>query len=39
MQIAGNWKMYKGPRETREFCAAFTPPAGHEAVNCPPFGS
>ena len=39
MQIAGNWKMYKGPRETREFCAAFTPPAGVEAVLCPPFGS
>ena len=39
MQIAGNWKMYKGPRETREFCAAFSPPAGVEAVLCPPFGS
>ena len=21
MLIAGNWKMYKGPDETREFCA------------------
>ena len=39
MLIAGNWKMYKGPRETREFCAAFSPPAGVEAVLCPPFGS
>jgi triosephosphate isomerase len=37
--IAGNWKMYKGPRETQEFCAAFRPPDGVEAVLCPPFGS
>jgi triosephosphate isomerase len=37
--IAGNWKMYKGPGATGEFCAAFTPPAGVEAVLCPPFGS
>ncbi|MGZ4320127.1 MAG: triose-phosphate isomerase [Gaiellaceae bacterium] len=37
--IAGNWKMYKGPGETREFCAAFEPPAGVEAVLCPPFVS
>jgi triosephosphate isomerase (TIM) len=37
--IAGNWKMYKGPGATREFCAAFTPPAGVDAVLCPPFGS
>jgi triosephosphate isomerase (TIM) len=39
MLIAGNWKMYKGPGETREFCAAFTPPGGVDAVLCPPFGS
>ena len=39
MLIAGNWKMYKGPGATREFCAAFTPPAGVDAVLCPPFGS
>lgn len=39
MLIAGNWKMYKGPRETREFCEAFSPPAGVEAVLCPPFAS
>jgi triosephosphate isomerase len=39
MLIAGNWKMYKGPGETREFCTAFAPPAGTEAVLCPPFGS
>jgi triosephosphate isomerase (TIM) len=37
--IAGNWKMFKGPRETREFCAAFEPPRGIEAVLCPPFVS
>jgi triosephosphate isomerase (TIM) len=37
--IAGNWKMYKGPGETREFCAAFAPPDGVEAVLCPPFTS
>jgi hypothetical protein len=30
--IAGNWKMYKGPRETREFCAAFEAPEDVEAV-------
>jgi triosephosphate isomerase (TIM) len=34
--IAANWKMYKGPGETREFCAAFQPPDGVEAVVCPP---
>jgi triosephosphate isomerase (TIM) len=37
--IAGNWKMFKGPRETREFCEAFTAPDGVEAVLCPPFVS
>src|SRR5438552_6072577 len=31
--------MYKGPGETREFCAAFAPPGGVDAVLCPPFGS
>src|SRR5215218_10371594 len=39
MLIAGNWKMYKGPRETREFCEAFRAPEGVEAVLCPPFVS
>jgi triosephosphate isomerase len=39
MLIAGNWKMFKGPAETLEFCAAFEPPAGVEAVLCPPFVS
>jgi triosephosphate isomerase (TIM) len=37
--IAGNWKMFKGPRETGEFCVAFTAPDGVEAVLCPPFVS
>jgi triosephosphate isomerase len=35
--IAGNWKMYKGPREAREFCDAFRAPAGVEAVLCPAY--
>ena len=39
MLIAGNWKMYKGPGETREFCSAFASPDGVDAVLCPPFGS
>jgi triosephosphate isomerase (TIM) len=37
--IAANWKMFKGPRETQEFCETFRPPAGVEAVLCPPFVS
>jgi triosephosphate isomerase len=37
--IAGNWKMYKGPAATREFCAAFEPLDGVETVLCPQFGS
>jgi triosephosphate isomerase (TIM) len=37
--IAGNWKMFKGPRETRDFGAAFRPPEGVEIVLCPPFVS
>jgi triosephosphate isomerase len=39
MLIAGNWKMFKGPAATREFCAAFRPPAGVDIVICPPFVS
>jgi triosephosphate isomerase len=39
MLIAANWKMYKGPRETRDFLARFSPPAGIEVVVCPPFTS
>src|SRR3954466_9160754 len=31
--------MFKGPRQTREFCAAFRAPDGVEAVLCPPFVS
>jgi triosephosphate isomerase (TIM) len=37
--IAGNWKMYKGPEETRAFFARFEPPDGVDVVLCPPFGS
>jgi triosephosphate isomerase (TIM) len=31
--------MFKGPTETREFCAAFRPPAGVDVVLCPPYVS
>jgi triosephosphate isomerase (TIM) len=37
--IAANWKMFKTKVETREFCSAFTPPEGVEAVICPSFTS
>jgi triosephosphate isomerase len=37
--LAANWKMYKGPREAREFCNAFRAPDGVEAVICPPYVS
>jgi triosephosphate isomerase len=39
MLIAGNWKMFKGPRETEEFARVFSPPDGVEAVIAPPFTS
>lgn len=39
MVIAANWKMYKGPRATREFLAEFEAPAGINAVICPPYTS
>jgi triosephosphate isomerase len=39
MLIAGNWKLFKGPAETRAFLAAFDPPAGVDAVLCPPYVS
>jgi triosephosphate isomerase len=39
MLIAGNWKMFKGPAETRTFAAAFQPPGGVNVVICPPFPS
>jgi triosephosphate isomerase (TIM) len=37
--IAGNWKMFKGPRETRAFLRAFAAPDGVDAVLCPPYVS
>jgi triosephosphate isomerase len=39
MLIAGNWKMFKGPSETRAFVAAFAPPSGVDVVLCPPCAS
>ena len=36
MLIAGNWKMFKGPGETRSFLESFEPPAGVDVVVCPP---
>jgi triosephosphate isomerase (TIM) len=37
--IAANWKMYKGPRETRAFLDAFTAPEGVDVVIAPSFVS
>jgi triosephosphate isomerase len=37
--IAGNWKMFKGPREAQEFFDGFDAPSGVETVFCPPFVS
>jgi triosephosphate isomerase len=37
--IAGNWKMHKGPHETRAFLAGFRPPEGVDVVLCPPYVS
>jgi len=41
MLIAGNWKMYKGPAETAEFCLGLREQelAGVDVVVCPPFVS
>lgn len=41
MLIAGNWKMYKGPADTAEFCLALreTELDGVDVVVCPPFVS
>src|SRR5438552_3820756 len=41
MLIAGNWKMYKGPAETAEFCLALREQEleGGDVVVCPPFVS
>jgi triosephosphate isomerase len=37
--LAANWKMYKGPEETRAFLEGFDPPEGVDVVICPPFVS
>jgi triosephosphate isomerase len=37
--IAGNWKMFKGPAETRAFLEAFHAPSGVDVVVCPPYVS
>ena len=39
MLVAGNWKMFKGPRATVEFLELFAPPAGVDVVVCPPYVS
>ena len=39
MLIAGNWKLFKGPAETRAFFNSFDPPAGVETILCPPYVS
>ena len=37
--IAGNWKMFKGPRETRAFFERSEPPEGVDVVLCPSYVS
>ena len=42
MLVAGNWKMFKGPDETRAFCRALRAlalPPDVDAVVCPPYVS
>src|SRR5256714_12100967 len=41
MLIAGNWKMYKGPAQTAEFCLGLREQEleGVDVVVCPPFVS
>jgi triosephosphate isomerase (TIM) len=43
MLIAGNWKMYKSPSETRAFCAALRARlhgfGGADVIVCPPYTS
>jgi triosephosphate isomerase len=39
MLIAGNWKMFKGPREARAFADAFDPPDGVDVVLCPAYAA
>jgi triosephosphate isomerase len=37
--IAGNWKLYKWPSETADFCARLSAPPGVDVVVCPPYTS
>jgi triosephosphate isomerase (TIM) len=37
--IAGNWKMYKRPSETADFCTRLSPSPGVDVVICPPYTS
>ena len=37
--VAANWKMFKGPEDTRRFLDDFDPPDGVDVVLCPPFVS
>ena len=39
MLIAANWKMFKTPSETAEFCRAFSGTEGVDVVVCPPYTS
>src|SRR3954454_14067187 len=41
MLIAGNWKLYKGPAETADFCRALREAdlGGADVVVCPPYVS
>jgi triosephosphate isomerase (TIM) len=39
MLIAANWKMFKGPAETRDFLAGFRAPDGVDVILCPPYAS
>ncbi len=39
MLIAANWKMFKGPGESRAFLDEFRPPDGVDVVICPPYVS
>ncbi|HEX6700537.1 MAG TPA: triose-phosphate isomerase [Gaiellaceae bacterium] len=39
MLVAGNWKLFKGPAEAAQFCAAFEPPTGTDVILCPPYVS
>jgi triosephosphate isomerase len=37
--IAGNWKMFKWPSETGDFCTRLSAPPGVDVVICPPYTS